>query len=146
MNLNPGGRPGGEIKFLIGLLLTAVGLWLFFDSVRISTGFGGLFSGMIHHRGGGSRLGETTSMGIVLVPLFVGVVALFFNARQTWAWIVTWIGLGIIIIEIVSRFRPVFDMKSSHALLMLIMIAGGCGLMLRGYVEDRRKNGKRDEE
>jgi len=148
MKLNPGGRPGGEVKFLIGLLLSAVGLWLFFDSVRIQTGYGGLFSGMMHGRAGGGRggMGETTSMGIVLVPLFLGIVALFFNVRQTWAWVLTWIGLGIIIIEIVSRFRPFFDMKSSHAFLMLIMIAGGSGLMLRGYVEDRRSNGKKDGE
>lgn len=147
MKLNPGGRPGGEVKFLIGLLLSAVGLWLFFDSVRIQTGHGGLFSGMMHGRGGGrGGMGETTSMGIVLVPLFLGIVALFFNVRQTWAWVLTWIGLGIIIIEIVSRFRPFFDMKSSHAVLMLIMIAGGAGLMLRGYVEDRRSNGKKEGE
>ena len=57
MKLNPGGRPGGEVKFLIGLLLSAVGLWLFFDSVRIQTGYGGLFSGMMHGRGGGGRGG-----------------------------------------------------------------------------------------
>ncbi len=140
MKLNPGGRPGGEVKFLIGLLLSAVGLWFFFDSVRISSGYGGLLSGMMHRSGSG--MGETTSMGIVLVPLFLGIVALFFNVRQTWAWVLTSIGMAIIIIEIVSRFRPIFDMKSSHALIMLVLIAGGAGLMLRGYVEDRGRSDK----
>lgn len=138
MKLNPGGRPGGEVKFLIGLLLSVVGLWLFFDSVRISSGYGGLFSGMMN-RGG---MGGTTSMGIVLVPLFLGVVALFFNVRQTWAWILTAIGMVLIVIEIISRFRPIFDIKSSHALIMLVLIAGGAGLMLRGYVEDRGRSDK----
>ena len=146
MKLNPGGRPGGEVKFMIGLLLAVVGLWFFFDSVRISAGHGGVFSGMMRGGGGGrGGMGETTSMGIVLVPLFLGIVALFFNARQTWAWVLTWIGLAIIIIEIVSRFRPVFDMKSSHALIMLVLIAGGSGMMLRGYVEERRSGGNKKD-
>ncbi len=142
--MNPGGRPGGEIKFLIGLLLAGVGLWLFFDSVRISSGHSGFFSGMMGRGrgggGGGGGMRETTSMGIVLVPLFIGVVALFFDVKKTWAWVVTWIGLAIFAIEIVSRFRPVFEVKASHAILMLVMVAGGFGLMLRGYIEDRRNN------
>ena len=149
MKLNPGGRPGGEVKFLIGLLLSVVGLWFFFDSVHVRSGYGGFFSGMMHGRGNGGGaggMGETTSMGIVLVPLFLGIVALFFNVKQTWAWVLTWIGLAIIIIEIVSRFRPFFDMKSSHALIMLVLIAGGAGLMLRGYVEDRRNNPDKKED
>lgn len=138
MSLEPGGRPGGEIKFLIGALLTGIGLWLFFDSVRVTTGHYGLLSGAFGR--GGRGLGQTTSMGILLVPLFIGIVALFFNVRQTWAWVVTVLGFLIIAVEIVSRLRPHFDMKASHGILMLIIIAGGIGLMLKGYIDDRRAN------
>ena len=77
-------------------------------------------------------------MGLVLVPIFAGVVALFFNARQRWAWGLTMLGLVILGVEIVSRFRPVFSIKSTHLFLMIILIAGGLGLMLRGYVEDKK--------
>lgn len=136
MKLEPGGRPGGEMTFIIGLLMTAVGLWLFFDSVRIVAGHRGFFSGMM---GRGRGLGQTTSMGIVLVPLFAGVVALFFNSKMRWAWVLTWLGLFILIVEIISQFRPYFNVKGSHAILLLVMIAGGCGMMLRGYVLDRNK-------
>lgn len=143
MKLQPGGREGGEITFIIGLLLTGVGLWLFFDSVRITSGHGGFFSGMMRGRGGGGGghggggWRETTSMGIILVPLFIGVVSLFFDARKLWAWVLTGIGVAILAIEIVSRFRPHFEWKASHAILMLVMIAGGLGMMLRGYLADR---------
>ena len=84
MNIAPGGREGGEGTFLLGLLMTIVGVWLFFDSVRIVGGHHGFFSGMMGRgRGaGGGMMGTTTSMGIVLVPLFAGVVALFFDARK----------------------------------------------------------------
>lgn len=146
MSLDPGGRPGGEIKFLIGLVLAGIGLWLFFDSVRFTSGHLGLISGAIGGRGGGrgGGMGETTSMGIILVPLFIGIVALFFDVKQTWAWVVTIIGFLILGIEIVSRLRPHFVVKASHAILMLIMIAGGFGFMLRGYLDDRsRKAGQK---
>lgn len=152
MKLEPGGTQGGEIKFLIGIALSLLGLWLFFDSVRFTTGHPGAISsalargrGMGHglpEGGGGMSIGQTTSMGIVLVPLFIGVVALFFDVRRTWAWVVTWTGIGILLIEIVSRFRPEFHVKASHFILMLALIAGGLGLMLRAYVEDRRSQAK----
>jgi uncharacterized protein len=141
MSLNPGGRPGGEVKFLVGLVLAGIGLWFFFDSVRLTTGYHGLITGLVGSRMAG--LQETTSMGIILAPLFIGVVALFFDVRQTWAWIVTIIGLLILVIEIISRMRPEFHIKASSGILMLAMIAGGFGLMLRGYVEDRRNENKK---
>lgn len=153
MKFEPGGSQGGEVKFLVGIVLSLLGLWFFFDSVRFTTGNPGLIStalqqgrGGVSGAGGGPGLWQTTSMGIVLVPLFIGVVALFFDVRRVWAWVVTWIGVGILLIEIVSRFRPEFHVKGSHAILMLVLIAGGLGLMLRAYVEDRQagRNGKSD--
>ncbi|MDF1740611.1 MAG: hypothetical protein P1U86_15725 [Verrucomicrobiales bacterium] len=144
MKLEPGGQPGGEIKFLIGAVLAVVGVWLFFDSVRFTTGHGGLISNSIGRGrgGGGGGLMETTSMGIVLVPLFIGIIALFFNARQKWGWILTGLGLVILGVEVVSRFRPVIAIKGTHLFLLIILIAGGIGLMLRGYVEDRKRGDK----
>lgn len=140
MEFNPGGRPGGEVKFLIGAALTLIGIWLFFDSVRFTTGHTGLVSGAIA-RARGAGLMETTSMGIVLVPLFAGIVALFFDVRKAWGWALLGIGLLILGIEVVSRFRPVMAIKGTHLILLIVLIAGGLGLMLRAYVEDR-KGGK----
>ena len=145
MKLEPGGSQGGELKFLFGAVLAAVGLYLFFDSVRFTTGHHGLFSGAFHRRGGGGGLGETTSMGIVLVPLFIGIVALFFDAKRTWGWVITWLGVAILLIEIVSRVRFYMDSKLTHVILMMIMIAGGFGMMLRAYVEDRNRKKGEDE-
>ncbi|MEM6279063.1 MAG: hypothetical protein AAF733_06265 [Verrucomicrobiota bacterium] len=139
MELNPGGRPGGEIKFLIGALMTIAGVWLFFDSVKFTTGHMGLISGGIA-RGRGGGLMETTSMGIVLLPLFAGIVALFFNSQMKWAWALSGIGIVILGVEVVSRFRPVMAIKGTHLFLLIILIAGGLGLMFRAYVEDRRSS------
>ena len=85
-------------------------------------------------------MGMTTSMGIIFAPLFIGIVALFFDVRKTWAWGVTIIGLAILVIEIVSRIRFEFNVKTSSGVLMLVMIAGGFGMMLRGYIADKNAN------
>lgn len=141
MELKPGGRPGGEIKFLIGVVMLLAGVWLFFDSVQFTTQHGGILSRAIAQgRGGG--LMETTSMGILLVPLFAGVVGLFFDVRKPWAWVLTGLGLLVLGVEVVSRFRPVMAIKGTHLFLLIVLMAGGVGLMLRGYVEDRRRGGK----
>ncbi len=144
MQLQPGGSQGGEVKFLIGLLLTAGGLWLFFDSVHFTTAQHGWISGAMRGRQDGAGLGQTTSMGIVLIPLFIGVAALFFDAKRAWAWIVTIIGIAVLIVEIVSRFRPQFQVKGTHAVIMLVLMAGGLGMMLRAYVEDRQASSSGD--
>ncbi|MDC0275542.1 hypothetical protein OAL00_01255 [Verrucomicrobiales bacterium] len=152
MKLKPGGREGGEIIFLIGLVLACLGLWFFFDSVIMrSDSQGGMISNAMRGRGGGGgggqggRMSNTTSMGIIFVPLFIGIVALFFDVRKTWAWGVTIIGLAILVIEIVSRLRFDFAGKTSSGILMLVMIAGGFGMMLRGYIADKNKKAQAEE-
>lgn len=81
-------------------------------------------------------------MGIVLAPLFIGVIALFFDVRRKWGWVLTGLGLVILGVEVVSRFRPVMAIKATHLFLLILMIAGGLGLMLRGYVEERKSKGE----
>ena len=125
------------MKFLIGAVLTAIGVLLFFDSVKFTTGHMGWVSGAIA-RGRGGGLMETTSMGIVLIPLFIGVIALFFDVRKMWGWVLVGLGLIILGIEVVSRFRPVMAIKGTHLILLIVMIAGGLGLMFRAYLDDRR--------
>jgi hypothetical protein len=130
-----GGTQGGVGMFFIGLCLAIGATWLFFDSVRVGTAGYGWMSGAFHGwrgRGGGGML-ETTSMGIIFVPFFLGVLALFYNSKQKWAWILTTVGVGIIAVEILSRLRFMMYMKTSSLILMIVMFAAGCAFMLRSY-------------
>jgi len=131
--MRPGGSEGGTGPFILGggLVLFAVGLYLLLDSVRVVAGDFGYFSGMMHQRGG---MGETTLMGIIFVPFLIGAGALFFDAGKKWGWLLLGIGLLIIVIEILSRVRFRMETKVSHLLLILLMIAAGAGLMIRGYL------------
>ena len=130
-----GGTQGGIGMFFLGLCLAIGATWLFFDSVRVSTAGYGWVSGAFHgwrgHGGGGMM--QTTSMGIIFVPFFLGVLALFYNAKQKWAWVLTFLGVGIIAVEILSRLRFMMFMKTTHLIMMIVMFAAGCAFMLRSY-------------
>ena len=49
------------------------------------------------------------------------------------------------LVEIVSRVRFYIDSKLTHVLMMMVMTAGGLGLMLKAYVEDRSRKSKEKE-
>lgn len=120
-----------------GLVLVGVGLYLLLDSVRVVSGGFGMLSGFSHRRG----MGETTSMGIIFVPFLIGVGALFFNAKMRWAWWLSGLGMAAIVIEILSRIRFVMEVKTTHLLMILVMIAAGAGFLVRAYMAGRKQGG-----
>jgi hypothetical protein len=135
-----GGTQGGMLDFIIGLCLAGAAVYFFFDSVRMASADFGWISGMMGGGGGHGRGGfmETTSMGIVFLPFGIGVFSLFVDARQKWAWWITWIGLAVIAIEMLSRIRFLMNMKVSHFMIMLIAFLFGCALIFRSYKESVR--------
>ena len=141
--MKPGGTEGGSGIFLLGggLVLMALGMYLFLDSVRVQTGHYGWMSGMI---GRGRQGMETTSMGIVFLPFLMGVGVLFFDASKKWAWWLAGLGLAVISIEILSRIRFVLDMKTTHLLMILCMVAAGAGMALKAFAAGGHH--KKDEE
>jgi hypothetical protein len=132
-----GGTDGGIAEFVIGTVLTGAAVYLFFDSVRVGTGHPGFLSGLISGGGGQGRgmggLGETTSSGILFIPFFLGIFSLFVNARQKWAWYLTYFGIAILAVEIFSRMRFFMETKLTHLMLMLTLLAAGVALIFRSY-------------
>lgn len=127
-----GGTPGGTWLFFAGLVLAAAGLWFFLSNVHVMTNPFGMVSGMFSRGvfGGGQA---AMSTGIVFAPVFLGLVLLFYDARLKWGWALFYVGLAVIVIEILSRIQFHMDMRTSNLLLMLGMIAAGIGMMLRSF-------------
>jgi uncharacterized protein len=123
---NDPNKPSG-LPLLIGIVLTCLGLWMLFDSVRVTSGYG-WFSGYM--RGWWTT---TTSTGIVFIPFVIGVVCIFYNMKTKWPYWLTGIGITVVLVEMLSRIRFVFNMKTSHLLLMLALVAAGLGFCLQGY-------------
>jgi len=129
-----GNTEGGWGKFFAGVALLGIGVYLLLDSVRVVSGGAGLITGlMLDGFGWHGADGQTTSMGIIFVPLFVGIVGMAYDMKLTWARWLTGIGLVIIIVEILSRVRFFMNMKTSHLVLMLACCAIGLGLILASY-------------
>ena len=134
-----GGTDGGIGLFILGFALALGALYFFFDSVRVATEGYGLMTGMMHNAFGGAGGGnmhsmwDTTSMGIIFVPFFIGVIILFYDYRLWSGRILTGLGLAIIVIEILSRIRFYLNVKTTHLLLMVIMLAAGVAFILRSF-------------
>ncbi len=126
-----GGTPGGIGEFAIGFVLAGLAVYLFLDSVVVNSGIG-LIAGRVDGMFGGI-IGGRTSSGLVFVPFFIGVTALFYDSRPGWGWSLMYLGIAIIVIEILSRMQFLISMKVSHLLGIIVLLAAGTGLMLRSY-------------
>ncbi len=141
--MEPGGTKGGEALFIwgLGIFLLGFGAYLFLDSVRVTAGNAGVISGLISRRGGGGMAG-TVSNALIFTPFFLGIVILFFDATKKWAWWVAGVGLIFIIVEVISRTQFMVNLKVSHMVIILGMMASGAGLILRSYVQTRNLKAK----
>lgn len=140
--MKPGGTKGGEQIFIwgLGIFLLGFGAYLFLDSIKVIAGErGGAISGMLGRRGrGGGGMAGTVSNMLIFTPFVLGVVILFFDATKKWAWWLMGAGVVFIIIEVISRTRFMVNLKGSHMLLLLFMMASGAGLILRSYMQTRK--------
>ena len=113
-----GGTPGGLGEFCIGLLMIAIGGYLFLNQVTVSTGFWAVWG--------------YNSFGLTLVPLLAGIGWLFFDGRSTLGWLLTILGAAIIFVGIIANLNIYFRPTSLfNTLIMLVLLIGGLGLIVR---------------
>jgi len=113
-----GGTPGGVGEFLVGVVMATAGGYLLLNQVQVTTSW--------WHFWGGS------SFGLTLLPLLVGVGILFFNGRSWIGWLLSIAGLAIIIAGILMNMDIYFrDTSLFNTLVMLVLLAGGLGLVAR---------------
>lgn len=113
-----GGTPGGLGLFFFGLGMLGVGLYLLFNQVTVHSGFWSWFGGY--------------TFGLTLVPLLIGIGFLFFDGHSSIGWILTVLGMLIIIAGIIVNLEIYFRPTSLYnTLIMLALIAGGMGLIAR---------------
>lgn len=115
----PGGTPGGIGKFVIGILLSAAGLYLIFQQTSVGTGYWSWWG--------------TNTFGLTLVPLIIGVGILFYDMRNVLGWLLCAVGLVIIVSGVLMNLHVYFQQTSLfNLLIMLVLLVGGLGLMARG--------------
>lgn len=114
-----GGTPGGLVPFLAGLGMATFGAYSLTSQVEVTSTGWGLFG--------------LNSFGLSLLPFLAGVGFLFFDARSRPGWLLAGLGAVIILAGILMNIGIYFRPTSLfNTLMMLALLAGGVGLMLRG--------------
>ncbi len=135
---NVGGTPGGMRTFLLGIIMVCVGGYLLMNQVTVHGGFWH-FSFL----GGYGR-----SFGITLIPLLFGVGILFFDGRSFAGRFLTGIGALFILAGVIANLDIHFRHTSLfNTLVMLILLVGGTGLIVRAVLPmERKQRASRDDD
>jgi hypothetical protein len=113
-----GGTPGGVGQFLIGLVMAVVGVYLLLNQVQVTTSFW--------------NFGRFGGFGPTLLPLLVGVAFLFYNGKSVVGWLLTGLGLAIILAGILMNLDIYFRQTTLfNTIVMLGLLFGGLGLIAR---------------
>jgi hypothetical protein len=113
-----GGTRGGVGEFLLGLGMAVAGAYLLTQRVTVTSGYWTLWG--------------YNAFGLSLLPLLFGIGILFFNGRSAAGWLLTFVGVVIILAGIIANLGVYFQPTSLfNTLVMLVLLAGGIGLVAR---------------
>lgn len=113
-----GGTPGGLGSFVMGVVMSCIGGYLLTNHVLVTSSFW--------------TLNGTNAFGISLIPFLFGVGLLFWNRRSVAGWVLTIAGMLFIFSGIIMNLHIYFQPTSLfNTLIMLILLIGGLGLIVR---------------
>jgi len=126
------------IQFIAGGSLFGGGIFLLANQVMAS-------SALTYRGGGWGRYGEggamfpigTPGMGLLMIPLGIGVCLLFTGAYKRWANLLVWASIAALVVGVLNSIRLTFMPTTLWALTTyILMIAIGAGLMFRSLRDD----------
>ncbi|HLI83087.1 MAG TPA: hypothetical protein VKV17_04170 [Bryobacteraceae bacterium] len=113
-----GGTPGGLGSFIIGLILASIGGYLLTSQVTVTSSYWTFYG--------------TSTFGITLVPMLIGVAMLFWNGRSALGWLLTLAGGLFILAGVIANLHIFFAPTSLfNTIVMLVMLVGGLALIAR---------------
>lgn len=116
-------KPTDTIEFYIGILLLASGLFFLLSKTMI-------YSGFYSWRIGGFSL----SSGLVILPLFIGIIWLFYNPKSFIAKLISLLGGVFILASIILGIHISFTKTTLFDfIIMIILLGAGIGLILRTF-------------
>lgn len=117
-------KPTDSLEFYIGLFLLAAGLFFILTKARVSSfGFYSFYLG-----------GITISSGLVVIPLILGVIWMFYNPKSIVARILSILGGIFVVAAIIVSINITFPSTSLFDyIIMIILMASGAGLLLKAF-------------
>ena len=119
-----GGTAGGFGEFLLGFIMVCVGGYLLSNQVAVVGSYWSFYGG--------------NTFGITLLPMLFGVGLLFWNGRSIAGKLLTIAGALFIIAGVIANMHIYFQPATLfHTLVMLVLLAGGLGLIARSLGHHR---------
>ena len=121
-----GGTPGGLGDFLIGFAMACIGGYLLSNQVSVVGSYWSFYGG--------------NTFGITLIPMMIGIGLLFWNGRSVIGWLLCISGAVFILAGVIANLHIYFQPASLfNTIVMLILIAGGLGLIARSMRAHRNR-------
>ena len=109
------------MQFVAGVVMLAVGLYIFSQKVIVFSGYGFFFLG-----------GGRFSSGLIIIPLIIGIVWMFMTGACFASKVFTALSVLLIIVSVImSTHIHLSAMTLYEWILLLVLIFGGAGLVGR---------------
>lgn len=119
-----------SVEFIVGIVCLAAGLFMFSQRIVVNTG---LYSWRLW--------GFSISSGLVVVPLLIGIIWLFFDFKSKIAKIIIALGVIFILASVIMSIKIHFIATSFFDyILMLGLSAAGAGLLLKAMVGKKKED------
>ena len=121
-------KPTYTLEFYVGLLLLAAGLFFILSKTFVASGFYSWRIGTFN-----------VSSGLVIVPLLIGIIWLFYNPKSILARLISIVGAVFIIASIIMGINISFSRTTLFDfIIMIILMGAGAGLLLRTFLSYRK--------
>jgi hypothetical protein len=115
-----------DINLFVGIALLVTGILMVFAHVQVGTGM--LLS-----------LGFGPKIGILILPMLIGIGMLFYDYRWRLAQAVTAGGIALILFTLLTQLVITFPMVSMLGLLFMVLpIVAGCGFVAKAAQKQRQ--------
>ncbi|KOY87059.1 hypothetical protein AD998_13730 [bacterium 336/3] len=111
-------------KFLIGLIMLMVGLYVLLKSIHISNSFS------MGYRFGYGSVGVPA--GVLFLGFIIGVGMLFFNSKNPIGWLIMGGSVVMLIVGVIMNLHVSLAHMDAFSLLTIFGLVGGGGGLLLG--------------
>lgn len=119
---NPDLPTKDDFKYFGGMCLVMVGFFLLFQHVKVMSGYFSWWG-----------LSPGSSIGMLFIPLLIGIGWIFYNSKSMWGWILSAVSLLTMVFTIISGLRVYFEPISVLGMIfMLLPFSLGCAMILQG--------------
>jgi len=120
-----GGSDGGAVSFLVGVIMAIMGAYLMLRGIIVRPSFGW---GSVAFSVGGFPV----TTGLILIPFLLGIGGIFYDSRKYWGWALAAASLIALVAGVIANLNiRLVSMSLFDLLVILVLIVGGVGIMLR---------------